>query len=232
MSLTIDKVSSGYGETTVLWDVKFDVKEGSITCLLGFNGAGKSTLLKTIMGLLPILKGDIHFRGESLRNINPHSIALKGIAYAPQDTALFPSLTVEENLRVAYRKNGDFTLALQTALEPFPVLLERRNQRAGTLSGGEQKMLFLARALLVSPQLILLDEISEGVQPTILHSIRSTLQSVNEQESTTILLVEQNIDFALRLSDYYLVMKQGRIVAKGIVDSEETRHEIEHTLLV
>lgn len=232
MSLAIENLSSGYGKTIVLWDVNFKIEPGSITCLLGLNGVGKTTLLKTVMGLLPIQAGNINFKGESLKNLKPHSIASKGIAYAPQDTALFPDLTVEENLKVAYRRQEGFEPALQQALTPFPVLKERRSQRAGTLSGGEQKMLFIARALLVSPKLILLDEISEGVQPSILEQIQTTLTEVNRRNQTTIVLVEQNIRFALGIADYFLVMKQGRIVVQGETKSLDARDRIEKALVV
>jgi urea transport system ATP-binding protein len=230
MSLLVENLSSGYGKTKVLWNVSFEVKAGSIACLLGLNGAGKSTLLKTIMGLLPIQEGDIRFEGESLKSKKPHSIAKKGIAYSPQDTALFPDLTVEENLQVAYRRRNGFESALKRTLEPFPVLSERLTQRASSLSGGEQKMLFVARAILVSPRLMLLDEISEGVQPISLERILGILEGLNQQEKTTIFLVEQNIRFALRLANDYLVMKQGRIVLQGTGPSSKEREEIEKIL--
>lgn len=232
MSLLVENLSSGYGKTKVLWDVSFEVKAGSITCLLGLNGAGKTTFLKTVMGLLPIREGDIRFEEESLKSQKPHSIARKGIAYAPQDTALFPDLTVEENLKVAYRRRDGFESALHSALRPFPALSERRTQRASTLSGGEQKMLFVARAILVSPRLMLLDEVSEGVQPTSLERIQAILEGLNQQEKTTIFLVEQNIRFALSLADDYLVMKQGRIVVQGSVDSPDAGERIERAIAV
>jgi len=232
MSLTIEGLASGYGRTRALWDVHLHLESGHIGSLLGLNGAGKTTLLRTIMGLLPIQEGDIRFMGNSLKDLEAHSIARKGITYVPQDTALFPDLTVEENLKVAFRTKTDFDAALKRAVEPFPVLAKRLKQHAGTLSGGEQKMLLLARALLVPSRLILIDEVTEGVQPTALERFRTILKALNEKDHTTILLVEQNIGFALDFADEYWVMKQGKIVLQGRVEDQDSRKIIEETLAI
>jgi ABC-type branched-subunit amino acid transport system ATPase component len=208
MSLIVKDLRSGYGQTIVLWDVSFQVRSGSITALLGLNGAGKTTLLKTIMGVLPVQQGDVLFNDQSLKD-----------------------LTTEENLRVAFRKNGqDFEKAFNSAIEYFPVLAERRNQKAGTLSGGEQKMLFFARALLVSPDLILLDEITEGLQPSVIERVQKAMKGINEVTKTTIFLVEQHISFALSIADHFLVMRQGKIVAQGDANEENIKERIEQVL--
>jgi ABC-type branched-subunit amino acid transport system ATPase component len=231
MSLIVKDLRSGYGQTIVLWDVSFQVRSGSITALLGLNGAGKTTLLKTIMGVLPVQQGDVLFNDQSLKGLDPYKIARNKIAYAPQDAALFPDLTTEENLRVAFRKNGqDFEKAFNSAIEYFPVLAERRNQKAGTLSGGEQKMLFFARALLVSPDLILLDEITEGLQPSVIERVQKAMKGINEVTKTTIFLVEQHISFALSIADHFLVMRQGKIVAQGDANEENIKERIEQVL--
>lgn len=231
MSLTVKNITSGYGHTMVLWDIDFEIKSGSLTCLLGLNGAGKTTLLKTIMGVLPVRKGAIFFNGENITNQKSHVIARKGIAYAPQDSALFPELTVEENLKVAYgNKKGKFETALKQSIELFPVLEERRKQYAGTLSGGEQKMLFVARALLTSPRMMLLDEITEGLQPSVLSRLSSALKVVNQSQGTTILLIEQHIAFAASLAENYMVMRQGKIVDQGQVNQSGAKEKIESVL--
>lgn len=231
MSLVVKELRSGYGDTIVLWDVTFDVPTGSITALLGLNGVGKTTLLKTIMGVLPARQGQILHNGESIKGLDSHEIARRGIAYAPQDAALFPELSTEENLRVAVRTNGrDFESAFRIATEHFPVLAERRSQRAGTLSGGEQKMLVIARALLAAPELILLDEITEGLQPLMVDRVRMAIKNENEKSHATVFLVEQHISFALSIAHYYLVMRQGKLVAQGKTTDANAQEHIEQIL--
>jgi branched-chain amino acid transport system ATP-binding protein len=166
-----------------------------------------------------------------MENHSPHEIARYKIAYAPQDAALFPDLTTEENLRVALPKSGpEFEVAFRAATAHFPILAERRKQRAGTLSGGEQKMLVIARALLVSPDLILLDEITEGLQPLIIDRVRAAIQEENARTHATIFLVEQHISFALSVAEDYLVMRQGRLVARGRTRDPNAQTNIEAAL--
>lgn len=215
---------------TIVRHASCAVESGSVTALLGHNGVGKTTLLKTIMGILPAQEGVIAVDDVSIEGAQPHKIASMGIAYVPQDAPLFADLTVKQNFQVAYRPRGGFDAALSRALEPFPFLRDRLAQPAGTLSGGQQKMLLVARALLVSPRLLIVDEVTEGVQPAQVTRIKEVLGDLNASRGTTIFLVEQNIDFALDVADQYLVMKQGTIGARGASSSPGSRATVEGEL--
>lgn len=215
----INQLSSGYGTTLILREINLNLEQGDIFCLLGRNGVGKTTLLKTVMGIIPVHEGEVYFSGKPISRLKPFQIAHRGIAYAPQEAGIFPNLTVEQNLRVGYRNSkAAFINACQQAFEHFPILEERLNQRAGTLSGGEQKMLILSRCMITQPRLMILDEITEGVQPSIIDRITKALKILNEQ-GTTLFLVEQNIKFALNIAHNYAVMNQGQIIEAGKVDS-------------
>ena len=210
-------VSSGYGEAVVVRDVGLDIQPGEIFALLGKNGMGKSTLLKTVMGFLPILSGTIRMAGENMTGQPSYRIARRAIAYTPQEQALFQDLTVEENLELAVRDPGRLRAGLRRMAEVFPFIPERLKQRAGTLSGGEQKMLLIARALMSSPRLVLVDEITEGLQPSVIQMLAAVLKDERERAGTAMLLIEQHVTFALEVANRYAVLKLGEIVDRGTV---------------
>jgi branched-chain amino acid transport system ATP-binding protein len=208
-------LSSGYGEALVVHDVAIDVKIGEIFALLGKNGMGKTTLLKAAMGFLPIQHGSVKLFGDDITGQPPHRVARRAIAYTPQEQALFQDLTVEDNLRLGLRDSGQFDAGLQRIGQVFSFLPARLKQRAGTLSGGEQKMLLVARALMSRPRLMLIDEISEGLQPSVIERLSAVLRGERDAAGTSILVVEQNVKFALSIADRYAVLKLGEIADRG-----------------
>jgi branched-chain amino acid transport system ATP-binding protein len=214
-ALEVAGVQSGYGEAMVVRDVSFDVQPGEVFALLGKNGMGKSTLLKTVMGFLPLQAGSVSLFGESIGGLPPHRVARRSIAYSPQEQALFQDLTVEENLRLGLRDEKIFDEGVRRIGQFFPVLPTRLKQRAGTLSGGEQKMLLVSRALMSKPKLMLIDEISEGLQPSVIERLAGVLRAERDEAKTSILLIEQNVKFALSVADRYAVLKMGEIVDRG-----------------
>lgn len=216
--LSIEKINVFYGDLQVLWDVSLKINEGEIVALVGANGAGKTTLLRTISGLLRPRAGLIKFFDENLTNLEPHEVAAKGIAHVMEGKRVFPNLTVEENLKMgAYlpqawvRRNETFEIVYNL----FPILKERKKQLAGTLSGGEQQMLVIGRALMSRPKLLLLDEPSLGIAPKVVLTIFQTIKKINEAEKITILLVEQNVRHSLELSSRAYVLENGKIVLEG-----------------
>lgn len=211
--LTLESVDAGYGRTPVLHDVSFDIDDGEIVSLLGRNGAGKSTLMKTIIGQLSPTAGTISFKQQDVTDESPERRARRGVGYVPQAKEIFPRLTVEENLRVGRLVNESVETELFDEMyEYFPILEERKQQRAGTMSGGEQQMLAIARALIGSPDLLLLDEPSEGVQPTIIEGISEAVREINEELGTTIFFAEQNLEFTINTTERCYVMETGSIV--------------------
>ena len=215
--LEVKNLDVSYGDIHVLWDVSLNVEEGTIVALVGANGAGKTTLLKTISGLLHAKKGDIIFSGEPLHNLKAQEIVDRGVIHVPEGRRLFASLTVMENLRLgAYlpRTRPLFTESLERVYTLFPVLKNRKDQKAGTLSGGEQQMLAIGRAVMAHPKLIMLDEPSLGLSPMLVKAIFGLISTLNEQK-TTILLVEQNVNQALKIAHQAYVMKTGKIVMCG-----------------
>ena len=216
-ALELRGVSSGYGEAVVVRDVALDIRPGEIFALLGKNGMGKSTLLKTVMGFLPIRSGTIRMAGEDITGQPPHRIARRAIAYTPQEQALFQDLSVEENLQLAVRDESRRRAGLRSMGEIFPFIPERLRQRAGTLSGGEQKMLLIARALMSAPRLVLVDEITEGLQPSVIQKLAAVLKAERERAGTAMLLIEQHVTFAREVADRYAVLKLGEIVDRGAV---------------
>ena len=216
-ALELQGVSSGYGEAVVVREVALDIRPGEIFVLLGKNGMGKSTLLKTVMGFLPIRSGTIRVSGEDITGQPPHRIARRAIAYTPQEQALFQDLSVEENLQLAIRNESRLRAGLRRRGEIFPFIPQRLKQRAGTLSGGEQKMLLIARALMSAPRLVLVDEITEGLQPSVVQKLAAVLKAEREQAGTAMLLIEQHVTFALEVADRYAVLKLGEIVDRGAV---------------
>ena len=216
-----------YGDIHILWDVSLQVEEGAIVALIGANGAGKTTLLKTISGLLKPRKGEILLSGEPLSNFKSQQIVDKGVTHVPEGRRLFASLTVMENLKLgAYlpRMRPLFPESLERVFSLFPVLKGRKDQKAGTLSGGEQQMLAIGRALMARPKLIMLDEPSLGLSPILVKTIFGLISTLNEQK-TTILLVEQNVNQALKIAHQAYVLKNGRIVMCGkgcdLLENEE-----------
>ncbi len=231
-TLDLSGVSSGYGEALVLRDVAFTLAPGEIFAILGKNGMGKSTLLKTIMGFLPIKAGRIRLRGEDVTGLPPHRIARKSVAYSPQEQALFQDLSVGDNLRLGLRDDARFHAGLARIGQFFPFLPERLRQRAGTLSGGEQKMLLVARALISGASLLLIDEISEGLQPSIIQKLAEVLRAERQAGEVSILLIEQNVRFAAAVADRYAVLKRGEIVDSGGIGEADTEARINAHLSV
>jgi len=215
--LEIRDLDVGYGDIQVLWDVSINIEEKQIVALVGSNGAGKSTLLKTISGLLIPYKGSITFDGGDITNIPSKEIVSKGIIHVPEGRRLFPQMTVEENLIMgAFRrkKSKDLKPALDRVYELFPRLKERQNQKAGSLSGGEQQMCAIARGLMGDPRLLIIDEMSLGLAPLVVDNLIDTVKEINGQ-GTTVLLVEQDVQLALDNSHYGYVLSTGRLAMQG-----------------
>lgn len=211
--LAIEDIHTYYGESYVLQGVSLSVEPGSITALLGRNGVGKTTTIRSIVGFSPARRGQILFKGTDITHEPAYAIARRGVGLVPQGRRIFGSLTVEEQITLgADRVQGRWTLERLYGL--FPRLRERRRQRAITLSGGEQSMLSIGRALLMNPDLLLLDEPTEGLAPLIVDQVLATIQEL-KQEHQTILLVEQNLSLALDLADYVYIMNKGVIVFNG-----------------
>jgi branched-chain amino acid transport system ATP-binding protein len=214
--LEIEELFVSYGAIPALRGVSLSVEKGQIVALIGANGAGKSTTLRAISGLLRPLRGRIRFDGESLQGLKPAEIVRRGIVHSPEGRRVFTRMTVEENLRLGFyvRRGQDPSAAFARVYALFPRLEERRGQLGGTLSGGEQQMLAIGRALMTMPKLLLLDEPSLGLAPLLVLKIMETIQGIRDQ-GTTILLVEQNAYLALEMADQAYVLETGRIVVHG-----------------
>ena len=230
--LDIADLSSGYGEAMVLRNVSLSIRPGEIFALLGKNGMGKSTLLKTVLGFLPAKRGRIKLFGEDVTALPTHLIARKAIAYTPQEQTLFQDLTVEDNLRLGLRDDRGFAEGLARVSEYFPIVGKRLSQKAGTLSGGEQKMLIVSRALLGSPRLMLIDEISEGLQPSMIQRLTEILLAERKRAGTAIFVVEQNVPFAFSMADRYAVLKIGEIADDGVAGDEPAAARVQDQLRV
>lgn len=219
--LSIRNIESFYGPIMAIRGVSLDVRPGQIVSILGANGAGKTTLMKTVSGVMDPEKGTITFGGEEIQGLEPHRIVQKGIVHVPEGREVFPLLTVNENLSL-----GAYTLHDKAQIERdrelvfsyFPVLKERRNQEAGTLSGGQQQMLAIGRGLMANPRIMLLDEPSLGLSPLLVQEIFGILRRLNDEQNMTMMLVEQNANAALELADHGYVMEVGRIVMDGPAD--------------
>jgi urea transport system ATP-binding protein len=224
MTLETRHVSSGYGKSIVCNDVSIFVGNGEKVCILGRNGVGKTTFLKTLMGLLPIAEGEGFMDQAPLRNVPSFRIARMGVGYVPQGRGIFAKLTVKDNLGLGtIAEKRRIAEVSDEVFQYFPILKERLNQRAGTLSGGEQQMLSIARALAGNPKLLLLDEPSEGIQPNIVQSLGEIINRVGRERNLTVLIVEQNLDFALSIASRGYVMEKGAIVESG--STEELRKD-------
>jgi branched-chain amino acid transport system ATP-binding protein len=207
--LAIDTISAGYGEALVLRDLSLTVKKGEILCLFGRNGAGKTTTLRAIMGLLPLAGGEVRLDGTLLSELPAHEVPRQGIGYVPQGRRLFTEMTVSENLEIGLMTRGEGARTRDWVLELFPRLRERLSQRAETLSGGEQQMLATARALCLRPKVLLLDEPTEGLQPSMIEAIRQVVKKMRD-EGVAIILVEQRLDAVLELADRVAFIENGR----------------------
>ena len=213
--LSIKDLKVNYGGIEAVKGISFDVEEGSIVTLIGANGAGKSSTLRTIAGLVKPASGKIVFRGDDITNCDTNVIVRKGITLVPEGRRIFPDLTVLENLRVgAYLRNDDIAGDIQWVYDLFPRLRERSWQAGGTLSGGEQQMLAVARALMCKPKLIMMDEPSLGLAPLVVRGIFDIIREINAQ-GVTVLLIEQNANMALKVADYAYVLETGRIGLSG-----------------
>jgi branched-chain amino acid transport system ATP-binding protein len=210
--LTLDDVRAGYGDAVVLDGIAFEIRDGGSLALLGRNGVGKSTLLLTIMGYTLVRRGTIHWRGRDITRLPPHLRARNGLGWVAQEREIFPSLSVEENLMVASRP-GRWNLAAVYHL--FPRLEERRASRGNHLSGGEQQMLAIARALMTNPALLLLDEPLEGLAPIIVEELTAAIRRMTADEGTAFILVEQHAEVALSLTDDAIVLERGTIVHRA-----------------
>jgi branched-chain amino acid transport system ATP-binding protein len=218
--LKLDDVHSYYGQIHALEGISIEVREGSICCLIGANGAGKSTTLMAISGIQPIASGAIEFEGRNIHKLAPEEIVRLGIVQVPEGRRIFPYLTVEENLLIgAYQTTVKTEIAdkLERGYQLFTILKERRKQMGGTLSGGEQQMLAIARALMGRPRLLLMDEPSLGLAPIVVETIMQTIRTIRD-EGLTILLVEQNAQAALELADYGYVIETGEVVLEDRAD--------------
>lgn len=216
--LRVASLSAGYGEIRVLWDVNLEIQEGEIVSLLGANGAGKSTLLSTICGLLKALSGEVYFLDEAIAGIGSDEIVKRGICMIPEGRRLFSGMTVKENLMMgAFTRNDEKKIVqdLERVFGLFPTLKERRNQLAGTLSGGEQQMCAIGRGLMAQPKLLIIDELSLGLAPVIVDELMKVIDTLHRQERRTILLVEQDVELALQHSQRGYVLETGHITLSG-----------------
>lgn len=219
--LELFNVNTVYGEIPVLNEVSLQVHQGETVCVLGANGAGKTTLLKTILGMVKPVSGSVHFLGERVDSLPAHHIVKKGIAIVPEREGLFPNMPVETNLRLgAYHETNKVVIEqrLEQVYQLFPRLKERKRQRAGTLSGGERKMLYIGRTLLADPKLILLDEPSLGLAPATVNEVFFAIDRIKKEKGKTIVLVEQNATKALGVSERGYVLQKGQIVFEGKID--------------
>jgi branched-chain amino acid transport system ATP-binding protein len=215
--LTVDDIHVFYGNIAAVKGISLTVYPGEIVTLIGGNGAGKSTTMRTISGLLKPKRGEIHFEGERVSGLKGHEVAQRGISQSPEGRRIFPRMTVTENLELgAFLRNDKAEIAadMDRVFDLFPRLKERLTQKSGTLSGGEQQMLAMGRALMAQPKLLLLDEPSMGLAPVLVDSVFETIRKVNDQ-GTTVLLVEQNALVALNIADHAYVLETGHIILEG-----------------
>src|SRR6266567_1342557 len=212
MILTLDDVVAGYGKMTILHGTSFGVPRGAITTVIGPNGAGKSTVFKTVFGMLPARSGRIALEGGEITNLQPRDLLARGISYVPQGRNIFPELSVRHNLElgaVMAGRNFDLAGRMEAAMDRFPVLRRKASQQASTLSGGEQKILEIARALLLEPKLMMIDEPSIGLLPLMVNELFATLTEMRSR-GITVLMIEQNAKRALEISDHGIVLELGR----------------------
>lgn len=232
--LDVQQIHSFYGKSHVIQGVSLQLDQGAFVCLLGRNGVGKTTTLHSIMGMVKPKEGKVLFNGEELRGLEPFQISRMGVGLVPETRRIFASLTVEENLRLAVVGNKKRRLekgegwTMEAIYDQFPSLSNRRNQNGGNLSGGEQQMLTIARTLMGNPDVLLVDEPTEGLAPVIAKDVMDMLRDINKA-GVTILMVEQNMNLAMKLVNYFYVMGKGRIVFQGdkeaLLAADEVRHQ-------
>ena len=214
--LELSNVTAGYGQTPVLFDVSLNVNKGDLVCLLGRNGVGKTTLLRSIIGLNSLSKGSMVFDADDISKAPTYKRAKYGIAYIPQGREIIPYLSVLDNLKLGFAASGKKSKKIPDEIfEFFPMLKEHLSRQGGLLSGGQQQQLAIARGLMCNPKLMLLDEPTEGIQPSIVQEIEETLKRINKEKEITVLVVEQKIDFARQLAQKFFIMDKGAIVARG-----------------
>ena len=222
--LSVRHLNQFYGQSHILWDLSLNIREGSCACLMGRNGVGKTTLLKCVLGLLPVKTGEIQFNGQPIHKLATENRARAGIGYVPQGREIFSLLSVEENLRISLGARPDKAKGIPGHIyEMFPVLKEMRHRRGGDLSGGQQQQLAIARALVMRPRLLVLDEPTEGIQPSIIKDIGRTIALLRARGDMAIVLVEQYFDFAKELADDMVVLDRGEVVMAG--ESAALDHE-------
>ena len=229
--LQVEQLNQYYGSSHTLRGISLSVKKGECLTLLGRNGVGKTTLLKCLMGVLPVSRGSVTLDGRDITKLTPHARARAGIAYVPQGREIFARLTVEENLLMgmATKSGKQAALISGEVYELFPVLKDMLQRRGGALSGGQQQQLAIARALLAQPQLIILDEPTEGIQPSIIKDIERVIRLLRERGDIGILLCEQYFDFARALADKFVVLSRGEVVASGLpeqMDGDDVRRHL------
>jgi urea transport system ATP-binding protein len=230
--LSIKNLDQYYGGSHTLWDINMTIPRGSVTCLMGRNGMGKTTLLRCIMGLTAARSGELLYEGRNLRELPAEQRARLGIGYVPQGREIFAQLSVEENLRIGLSVRRTPSRGVPEHLyEMFPVLKKMLRRRGGDLSGGQQQQLAIARALLIEPQLLILDEPTEGIQPNIVHEIGEVILRLNREHGLTVLLVEQKLPFARRVASEFRVLDKGRFVVGGGI-AELTDDLVRHHLTV
>mgnify|MGYP003624314067 CR=1 FL=1 len=214
--IELKSVDQKYGGTQILWDLNMSIKKGSRTCIMGRNGVGKTTLLKTIMGLLPISTGSLVINDIDMAKSSVEMRPEIGVGYVPQGRHIFPQLTVEENLKISLNCKRQESRTIPTHIyKLFPVLEEMLHRRGGDLSGGQQQQLAIARALVLNPTILILDEPNEGIQPNIVQLIRDVLLKLNKEHGMTIVLVEQKLPFARAVGEEFFLMEKGSVVASG-----------------
>ncbi len=228
--LEVDNINTYYWDRRVLWDLSLTVPDGKVVAILGRNGMGKSTTIRSIMGLTPPADGQIRFNGEDIAGAAPHRIAHKGIGFVPQGRGIFQSLTVKENLTLAEKKvAGDGGWGLEAVYDLFPILKERAGLHANLLSGGEQQMLAVGRALMMNPELLVMDEPSEGLAPMVVKQIGQVICRLKGK--LTVLLAEQNLNMALTVADDIYIMSKGSVVWEGVPEDLRDNEEVKQKWL-
>ena len=223
-ALEVQGLNQYYGGSHILRNLAFDVPGGKVTTLLGRNGVGKTTLLRSLMGVVPVAAGSVRLDGRDITHAAPYERVRAGIGYVPQGREIFPRLTVEENLLMGLATRPARTAIPERIFEMFPVLRSMMQRRGGDLSGGQQQQLAIGRALAMNPRLLILDEPTEGIQPSIIKDIERAIRRLAESGDMSILLVEQYYDFARSLADHYVVMERGEVVMQGLgADMERDR---------